>query len=244
MSKRTLSIIVAAIVILAAACGETASKKEAQKPQETEQGLSDEQYAELLNEIYYKLPETVMHDFLQTEEQRRQAESEMYRDVNYWHCDNYNEEGMRTEWGMAAYITTDKNNVVLLVQYGGGFDGIVLQFDKTLNYNIETGEITEIKRPVEPFTAEEFINDKYFDNPKLAAKAKSFFDRKVNPMQLTYFNIDKNGFSVTADLFDYDEAYWDNDPKLLNVTCTWNGSCFVKSAGWYLGDDGEAIPYS
>ena len=240
--KKLILTATAALLTFAASCGDNAPKKERQNTQEAVEKMSDEQYAELLNEIYYKLPEAVMNNFLKTEEQRRQAEKKMYHDGNYWHCDNYNEEGLRTEWGMAAYITTDNNNVVLIVQYGDGFDGIVLQFDKTLNYNIETGKITEIERPVEPFTDEEFIDDNYFGNPKLAAKAKSFFNETTNPMQLTYFNFDKNGFSVTANLFDYDEAYWDDAPKLLNVTCIWNGNRFVKGNRWYLYN-GEAISY-
>ena len=220
--KTNIFIIVAAVMILAASCGQGMK------------AMSDEQFAKLMMDIYYKLPESVLCDELKTEEQRKSAtlntweNPEEINDVNHLSFYHFYGEGTFVEWNMAGYVTDDRQDVVLIVRlYGSVREEYETKFDKTLNYNIKTGKITEIERPMDPFTVDELIDETHFDTPELALKAKAFY--RVHKHPVLYFGFDRNGFFARADLLGYapyDDPW--NEQNRVQVTRQWNGSRFVK----------------
>ena len=235
-----LTTVAAAIAILMASCGQNASKKT----------MNDEQIADLKKEIFYTLPEIAMPDDLKTKEQRNNVvygvEDEIRgiiapnspEHINCLSYYNFGESGNHTEWEMAIYVTNDCQNVIVLVQYTGGYDeasGLI--FYKTLNYNIKSKEFTEVEFPMDLFSSEELfqvfnINDRYIEE-----KAKDFF----NNQKEIYYEFYKDGFTAEANItmfwYDGDEEIFDyynehaaeiyaNDAK---PACRkWNGSRFVK----------------
>jgi hypothetical protein len=201
--------------------------------------MDEDDFIRLIDEIYYKLPVSVMPDYLKTTDQRRdvnisQGDDLMINSLEYIEFDG---GGGYEKWNMAAYLTEDNQNVVLIVQYGGGLDGYTLQSDKTLNYDIGTGRFSEIERPVDPFTVDEMIVESLFDTPELAAKAKAYFSEN---QRLFYREFDKEGFQVIVDFFEFwidNEDDFDNESH-NNVIAVrkWNGNRFVKSDRKYLHD--------
>ena len=199
------------------------------------QEIDEFEFRLLLDEIYYSLPAAYMPDCLKTDEQRREAEVSQENDI--WEYLKFDGGGGHEKWNMAAYLTEDNRNVVLIVQYGGGLDGFVLLSDKTLNYHIETGHFAEIERPVDPFTVEEMIDETLFDNPKLAAAAKAYF---VENQKLYYREFNRKGFTVIVDFFDFwldneDFDYYDYNHVI--AFRKWDGKRFVKHGKHYLHDD-------
>ena len=243
-------------MIFAASCTQNAQKQkpaeQAEKPQqEVEQAiikndapnsatsdLQDPQLIKWMKEIYYKLPASVMPDYLKTEAQR--CETDVFHEytVNHVIENKFHEDGY-DQWEMAVYPTEDKKNVVVIVLFGSGLDGYELHSDKTLNYNIATGAFTEIERPMDPITVDELIDESLFDNPKLAAKAKAFFIK--NKQKVHYNNFDKDGFRICADIFGYDDSDYYGSQNSVESSRKWNGRRFVKGARWYLNEDNEWI---
>jgi len=250
--KRITLLTAVVIIALAASCGQNAQnqtpvEQTEKTQQEVEQTMTDEQFYELLMEIYYKLPETVMPHYLKTDAQRRKVYVEKYN--NRISADNIDFDSMYERWHMAGYLTEDNSNVVLLVMYGGGYEGFsTMSLDKTFNYNLKTGELKEIERPIDPFTADEMIDENNFDDPQLAAKAKAYYNENKN--FLFYQDFNKDGFEVSASLeifYDGNIADYldrENDEGLNNVKVSrkWNGSRFVKGDRWYL-NDGKWVLY-
>jgi hypothetical protein len=230
--KRTL--FAAAVLLMAASCGQNAQKQQPAETVETEEqseepqqetvpAIDDEQFAVLLKEIYYKLPASAMHGFLKTEKQRRESGDNVYgnrMEKMEWLEDGYD------RWDMAAYLTEDADNLVLIVQYGSGLDGYMTKSDKTFNYNITTGALTEIERPMDPVTADELIDE----TKEHANEAKAFFIKEKPGV--IYDDFDKDGFKIRAAVFYFDE-YSDN---FAMASRKWNGSRFVKGNKWYFID--------
>jgi hypothetical protein len=206
--------------------------------QEVIQEIDEDKFVELIDEIYYKLPASVMPDYLKTTEQRKDTNISQGDDIsiNCLEFIEFDGGGGYEKWTMAAYLTEDKRNVLLIVQYGGGLDGYMLQSDKTLNYNIETGRFAEIERPIDPFTVDEMIDENHFDDPELASKAKAYF---IENQKLFYRGFDKNGFNVIVDFFEFwlDNEDFDNEAynNVVDIR-KWNGKRFVKSDRKYLHD--------
>ena len=240
-----LTTAVAAIMILAASCGQNSAKQKSaeQETQETVTTINDEKLSALLMEIYYKLPASVMPDYLKTEAQRRETDASEYsKHANYLFCDNFPGDGLREQWRLAGYLTDDNNNIVLIIQYGGGYDGYYgIKLDKTLNYNIQTGTFTEIERPIEPFTSGELIDDNDFDTTILAEKAKKFFNENKT---LYYRDFNKDGFEVEADIISYDDDDYMGEQNRVISSRKWNGRKFVQGTRWHLDENGNKIPYS
>jgi len=235
-----------AIAIIFAACGQNASRRNLNgrepgqaAPADNEQA-QDERFIELLKEIYAKLPASVMPDYLKTEAQRDEDDVFNEYTVNYIGTAQSQDDGYDS-WNMAAYPTEDNRDVVLIVQFGSGLDGFTLKSDKTLNYNIETGAFTEINRPIDPFTADELIDETHFSSPKLAAKAKAFFNK--NKQTVRYSDFDKDGFRIRADLFGYDDDDQYGIQNRVISSRKWNGRRFVTGTRWHLNEDAEEIPY-
>jgi hypothetical protein len=182
-----------------------------------------------LKDIFYKLPEPVMPKYLKTEKQRSNVEEKVFDNIksSINHVSLWLEEGAGFYiWNMAAYPTADNSNLVLIVQYGSGLDGFELKSDRTLNYNIETGELSEIERPIDPITADELIDESLFESPKLAAKAKAFFNKNKTPVN--YGDFDREGFIVRANLLGYDDEDYYGMQNSLQSSRKWNGARFVK----------------
>ena len=242
MKKTTLLTAAAAVwLILAASCGQSASK----------QPMTDEQYAVLKKEIFYSLPLSAMPRELQTKEQRDkmaygvEAEDEDALSRIYVSTDPesinclkyyYNDHGEHEDWDMAIYVTDDRQNVVVLIQYSGGVDeanGLI--FDLTFNYNVKTKNITEIERPVDPFTPEELFQTYIIHDPYIKKQALEYLSGE----DIDY-NFDKNGFSVRGNLimfwYDGDEEVFDYfnenddiyDYDRIPAYRQWNGTRFVR----------------
>ena len=88
-------------------------------------------------------------------------------------------------------MTAYNRDIVLIVQYGCGFDGYSLISDKTLNYNIATDRITEIERPIEPFTVDELLNKEHFEAEELYNGIKAFLNQKLH---VYYREFTEDGF--------------------------------------------------
>ena len=248
MKRITFLTAAAAIMILASSCGQNSAKQKSaeQETQETATEMTNEQFYALLMEIYYKLPESVMPHYLKTDTQRHEAYVEKYN--NRISSSTSDIEGMYEQWQMAGYLTEDNSNAVLLVMYGGGYEGFsTMSLDKTFNYNLKTGELKEIERPIDPFTADEMIDENNFDDPQLAAKAKAYYNKNKNLLYYQDFN--KDGFEVSASLeefYDKNIEDYDGENEGLNrvkISRKWNGKRFVKGDRWYLNEESKWIKY-
>lgn len=225
MKKIIFLTATVALLIFAVSCNQT---------------MTDEQFATMVKEIYYKLPESVMCDELKTDQQRRAATLNTTEDpnavfsINHLSYYNYYGEGTLTQWDMANYLTDDGKNVVIIVRLRRAVhETYETTIDKTLNYNIKTKEITEIERPMDAFTTDELIVGTRFSNPQLAGIAKSFFNTHNRPLH--YFDFNKNGFNVSADLLGYApyDDPWDEQNRVM-ASYKWNGSRFVKGERWMI----------
>jgi hypothetical protein len=206
----------------------------------------DAQFTELLKDVFYKLPESVMPGYLKTETQRLEAElsagekdNSNYLEVNQYSKTSNDED---FEWRMAGYPIEDSRNVVLIVQYCSLIDHrVTVVSDKTLNYNIETGALTEIERPIDPYTADEMIDESHFDSPGLGAKAKAYFNRNKQPVGYQEFN--KYGFKVYAMLHGYEGTSYVGNGNRVTSSRLWDGSRFVRGVRWYETREREVVMY-
>jgi len=244
-----LSIIIAAIIIFAASCGETAPKSNA----ETQEAISEEQFVELMEKIYYALPPSAMNEWLKTTEQRKAAKNEDIKafpaHFRYIYFDNdYNSmrfdvnygEAFHDGWKMIGFLTDDQQNMVLIIIADSGIDEVTgTLFDITLNYNIKTGKFTEIERPLEPFTTDELFSSIHINDTDIQKQAKTFI--KNAPDAGVYYIFDKNGFFVELNL----DMFWNGDDdvwKYYNENIQtiyspdrkapyykWNGNRFEKT---------------
>jgi hypothetical protein len=211
--------------------------------------MNDEQFAALIKEIFYRLPASVMPEELETEKQRKDLKTNVEGDnsiyfyitdapehINCISYSNYSGDGNHTQWELAGYLTADRQNVVLVIQYTGGFDevsGII--FDKTLNYSIKTGAFTEIACPWEPFTTDELFRGINIADAGIKKRAEEFF----NGEREIYCEFDKNGFSAQPnldmfwyggeDVFDYYNLGGVSLENRKQAYRQWDGNRFVKA---------------
>jgi hypothetical protein len=186
---------------------------------------TDAQFIEWMKDACYKLPESVMPQYLKTDAQRREANVFNESTVNYVEK-TVHYDGGYDRWEMAAYLTADKNSMIIIVQYGSGLDGYEMKSDKTVNYNIATGVVTEIERPIDPITVEELIDESLFESPQLAAKAKKYIGE--NMKRVRYSDFSKDGFKISGYLFGYDDDDYYGEQNTVVSSRVWNGSRFVK----------------
>ena len=232
-----------ALLIIMVSCGQRAQNRNAaeqDKPEATvavdtlsSPQMAANEFGGMLEEIYYGLPESVMPAYLKTEEQRREAESYFRKGGNSVYVYNFKDSPIYRMWDMAAYLTTDNSQMLLIVQSSSGADGFALDSSKTLLYDFKTKTVEEIECPVDPFTAEELLVESLFETPALAAKAKRYwnqFNQKV-----TYGYYDKDGFMGTAHTWGYDDDDYYGEKYDLSATRIWNGSRFVKGPQWSAG---------
>jgi len=130
---------------------------------------------------------------------------------------------------MAGYVTKDKKDVLLLIQYWVELGGLRKEAELTLNYNVKTEKFTEIERPVDPYTADEMIDEYYFTDRTIAQKAKDYFNKNL---KINYLEFNKEGFEVNANLRDFWLKYPDPNFRYASNAKTyrlWNGERFVRS---------------
>jgi len=205
--------------------------------------MTNEEFSELLEEIFYKLPVSVMPEYLETEEQRRSKEIwiDYESGGNYLNYIEFGEEGQYSQCTMAGYMIEDNRNILLIIQYGEGFDGYEIKSDKTLNYEIESEIFTEIERPLDPFTADELIsvivNN---DGEDITEKAKQYFNLTQDYILSFY----KEGLHAQVNLFKFWAGCRLTDPQEVQDLCDndynydeylqqlstriWDGKRFVK----------------
>jgi len=244
MNKLKLLAIAIAVLIFTASCGGQQPKITTEKTdvgesladtpnaQQQQATMTDKEFSDLLLNLIYQLPVSVMPNYLKTEEQRREVVTK-YTGNDYVNPTTFSyyqhyDEGYDL-WEMAGYLTEDNCNVLLIVQYGSGLDGFLLKLDKTLNYNIETQRFTEIERPIELPTVDEMIVETNFTNPQFYQKAKTFFSKK---MKFHYRDFNNEGFILYLDVWEF----WENNMTVYDeyvtdgmVVCyKWDGSRFYK----------------
>jgi len=212
-----------------------AKEKYSQEPE-----MDDMDFSLLVRDIYYKLPASFMPDYLKSAAQRREVEesTDFTLEDNVADYIRFEGDGVYKKWNMGAYLTEDRRNIVLIVQHGIGLDGYSLQSDKTLNFHIDSERFTEIERPVDPFTADELIDEKLFATPELAAQAKAYFNEK---QRLHYFEINKEGYRVWVEFFEFwidrEDVFDYYNFNHVIVSRKWNGKRFVKGDRTYLHDE-------
>ena len=198
----------------------------------------------MMEEIFIGLPESVMPKYLKTKDQRFDADvfaAHRERNMNDYipfqdnHLikNNFLGDGAYEQWDMAVYyMADDDSKAVVIVRYGAGLDGFTLQSDKTLLYDFKAKTFVEIERRMDPVTVDEVIDETLFDSPALAAKAKAFWNKNKQPVH--YSDFDRDGFTLRADIFGYDDSDYYGEQNSVEATRLWNGSRFVKGPRWYF----------
>ena len=201
----------------------------------------------MMEEIFFGLPQSVMPNYLKTTEQRNEAdvfaahrERNMHDYIpfesNHLMKTHFLGDGNYDQWQMAVYYRADDDSkAVVIVQFGSGLDAFTLKSDKTLLYDFKTKIFTEIERRMDPITVDEVIDQTLFETPALAAKAIAFWNK--NKQTVHYNDFDKEGFTLRAFLFGYDDSDYYGLQNSVQATRIWNGSRFVKGPRWYLKDN-------
>ena len=240
--KTTIFITATATLamVLAASCGQNAPNE----------AITDEQIARWKKEIFEALPESAMPQDVQTGEPLKNVvygaeegpksilvsdDPERINCLGYY---DYDGNGNHTDWEMAIYVTTDRQNVVVMVQcYSGVDEANGINFEQTLNYNLKTKKLTEMEPLVDPFTIDEALQMYYISDPYIKKKAKAFFYEEPE----LYYRFNKNGLTAEANLNLFwlggDEEVYDyfseNDIRPNNLkpaSRTWNGQRFIDTS--------------
>ena len=199
---------------------------------------------DLLWEVFLKIPVDSMSEYLfTTKEQRLQARADKvfnteynYADSNTLEYDETNSDGVRNFMRLACYPTDDGKKLVVIFHYGGGVDIYSTPSDQTYEYDIATGDLKAIERPMDPYTADEFFNETILSPGQFKQLQKTFNKEK----NLNYVFINKSGYSTYFAAYDafeeweeYEEYcdltrmfYMDGDNFVRRV---WDGKRFVKA---------------
>ena len=207
------------------------------KPQEgTEQKTDEIITKKLLWEIFAKIPEEAVTEEYSLKAQRKKTLEGRHK---YPPFENYKNHliisGMEEGQILVCYPTGDKEKLVTIFHYAYGIDGAnTIETDLTFEYDISTGELTPIERPVDPFTFDEFI-DESFLNPKQLEAIKYAFK---NGKKFIYdFTDSKDEFGVvlipdnnSPEEFGtvFNECRDILNERGNNVKRYWNGQRFVK----------------
>jgi hypothetical protein len=246
---------IAAMLVLVVSCGQQKQNKSAQSivagenavGTKGEPKIDKKVFAALLKDCSLKLPVSYMPEYLKTEEQRKKLEfptgEEEDASNRLYHQIPVGDDGAYASWQMTGFATDDNRNIVWIVSYGSGFDWFTVELFKTLNYNIQTQQFTEIEFPLgTPFTADRLIagivNEK---GVNITGKAKNYF----NLTQKVRIDFNDDGFEVRADLFDFwngahnepsaeirklcgnDYDFWENNQQQPALGYKWNGKQFL-----------------
>jgi hypothetical protein len=192
---------------------------------------------ELLKKIFMTLPDEVMPNVLKTAEQRNEAR--MFYEYSRVICNMPDEDGDSwIDFTLAIFPFDDGANILLIVQYDSFLETFVLKSDKTLNYHVASGKITETKRPIEPLTADILMSKMDYGDLKRGTKQKMmrWFDQSKEPKNIGYSFIEPMKMIVssrerTYDDGDYDFSFWQNYSNAsfnLSVSYRWDGKRFVR----------------
>ena len=206
--------------------------------------------SKLLWEILIKAPiDKKLEDMGLTKEQLRKAKEEGFFDTghednkkNYLEYDETNGDGVRKYITIACYPTDDGKKLITIINAGGGVDIFGTSIDVTYEYELATGKMSPIERPIEPYTIDEFYDKSFFTAIQFEAIQKSFID----PLQYHFGEIDKDGYGVSLDIGDYFDT-WEEFEECRDVMYKyneehgnfwirrqWDGKRFVKT-----GDGGS-----
>ena len=213
-------------------------------------GISEE----LLWDVFLKIPEDSIPDNMYTTvQQRLQARSDSVFRIGHEDDDNVLEydvtdiNGVRNFMRLACYPTDDGKKIIVIYHRGGGVDIFRTSSDQTYEYDIATGSLNAIERPLDPYTADEFFCEPICSPGQLRQVREGFHKKKP----LNYVYIDRGGYSmylasyaVFDDWDDYEEyrdlmsMFYENGD--IFVRRDWNGKRFVKAESFppdYLIDD-------
>jgi hypothetical protein len=214
-------------------------------------GMDDDTFAQLIAELYLKLPDSVMPDYLKTEEQRKTLAkkegngkyfdwSEKSRD-QFFNCfeisDNVPnaEMNQRWRWFMAAYQTTIiDNSVVLLIRYHQERSGSAWgEIKHELIYNTHTERFTDYPHPIDDTVIQELVNSIDCGNEKINAAAKEdFYTSEWKGYFALNYHFDRHGFSISIFMRNYlfdrftEEEY--ETFEGAKVSYKWDGSRFLR----------------
>jgi hypothetical protein len=210
---------------------------------------------DVLWEIFLKIPVDSMSEYLfTTKEQRLQARADKafnkeYNDAdsNVLEYDETNMDGVRNFMRLACYPTDDGKKLIAIFHYGGGVDIFGTSSDQTYEYDIATGDLKAIERPMDPYTVDEFFYETILSPEQHNQLLKSF----SKEMSLNYVLINKSGYSkyfAAYNAFEEWEEYEEYDDLVRMfymygdnfVRREWNGKRFVKTETYppdYLIDD-------
>jgi hypothetical protein len=236
MKKTTTLILMSCLLMTIFVACNMASRNTPSGEGENPVAAAPVEMDKMLKEIYYNLPDNVMPKYLKTEEQRQKLEEQCFKLLEeseeapflLYYLEFEGDFGYDS-WEAAAYLTEDHKNVVVLVTYGSGGDWFVVESFKTLNYNIETQQFTEIELPLsEPYTADELIGE--IINTKgvnITDKAKQYF----NLTKRILIGFDKDGPAIQADLCEFINGVYKNSSAEVKKICGNFGNDFEYVEG-------------
>jgi len=191
---------------------------------------------DLLWEIFMKIHADSIPKYLfKTVPERRQARVHKLfnngygeNDKNRLIYDETDSNGNRIFMGLACYPTDDEKKIITLFYHGAGIDTYRTLSNQTYEYDIITGELKIIERPIDPYTEDEFLDESIL-TPKQISEMKKLFSQKD---LFNHGGIDKDGFSVYFAAFEAFNDDWDKYGEYvqnIDVRRNWNGKRFVKS---------------
>jgi len=210
-----------------------------------EQKMDIVAFSKLVQDIFLKLPKEVLPAYaFETPEMRHPlGKDEMRGDEDDFNCRRLNDEWKsvtgddveftaRWTWNMAAYLTDDNQNAVVIIHYRDytKHDESELT-DHTLNYHIPSGVFTHIERDEDPMNLIEKLGA---DNEKAVDLVKGFY---YSPNYADYVSYiwTVSGYQVYVDLLQYwNDTRSEDDRSLSDVVdqfafqYKWNGKRFVK----------------
>ena len=132
---------------------------------------------QLLWKILAKIPEeAVTKEYLQAAQSQKTMEGR-YKFPPYENYKHYLILNCMYEEGqvLACYPTEDRKKLIVIFHHAQGIDGAnTILTDLTFEYELATGTLTPVERPVDPFTLDEFIDESILTPKQLKAIKYSF----------------------------------------------------------------------
>jgi len=201
---------------------------------------------ELLWEILMKIPEKhTPYGFLTTQEQRQKEKEYAYiddGDKNYLKFEDLSE-------GVSAILICfpieDSEKLIVIYNQTEYIFGITHTVaDYTYEYELATGKLTPIERPIDPYTFDEFYDESIFTPKQLRAVKYAFNNKACHNLYYSEYG-EKNCIEISLNIdacfgkecFDTEEEY--NECRDIAweyynqgdewVKRYWNGKRFVKN---------------